>query len=195
VALLYDGTRCLLEDLSGQGTLVAGKPLRHGELPDGADLRLGPWSAVFRLYSSSGSADPTRPGHRTDVQSHEAPVNGLPAAQVRIKRGSTEFLYPISSDSFTVGKDPANPLVVKDSFIFSQHLHVTRREAGFHVRDLNSTNGTYLGDVRLFEAELPLNTVLRVGEGQGPQPTMTHYRRAALYHSTHSSFQQPLREN
>ena len=51
VALHYDGTRCLLEDLSGQGTLVAGQPMQHGELPDGADLNLGPWSAIFRSIS------------------------------------------------------------------------------------------------------------------------------------------------
>jgi len=54
--------------------------------------------------------------------------------------------------------------VIQDRFISSQHLQVTRREAGFHVRDLNSTNGTFLEGVRLFEAELPLHTVLRVGE-------------------------------
>jgi two-component system, NtrC family, response regulator HydG len=29
---------------------------------------------------------------------------------------------------------------------------------------LNSTNGTFLGEVRVFEAEVPLDTVLRVGE-------------------------------
>jgi DNA-binding NtrC family response regulator len=173
VALLYDGTRCLLEDLSGQGTLVAGKPMRHGELPDGVDLRLGPWSAVFRQRSSSGVAGATQPGRRTEVQPSAAPVDGLPPAQVRIKQGTTEFLYPIRSDSFTVGKDPANPLVVQDRFISSQHLHVTRREGCFHVRDLNSTNGTFLGAVRLFEAEIPLNTVLRVGE------TELHFEPAA----------------
>lgn len=41
----------MLEDLSGQGTLVAGQPMKQGELPDGADLSLGPWRAVFRLHS------------------------------------------------------------------------------------------------------------------------------------------------
>jgi pSer/pThr/pTyr-binding forkhead associated (FHA) protein len=38
VALHYDGTRCLLEDLSGQGTLVAGQPIKHGDLPDGVGV-------------------------------------------------------------------------------------------------------------------------------------------------------------
>ncbi|WP_224367521.1 FHA domain-containing protein [Hyalangium versicolor] len=48
VALLLDGSRCLLEDLSGHGTVVAGQPLQRGELPDGADLQLGQWRALFR---------------------------------------------------------------------------------------------------------------------------------------------------
>ncbi len=47
---------------------------------------------------------------------------------------------------------------------------------GFHVLDLNSTNGTFLGGARIFEAEIPLNTALRVGETEllstrrGPSP-------------------------
>jgi len=164
VALVLDGPRCLVEDLSGQGTEVAGEPMRHGELPDGADLKLGQWRAVFRQRGTSGTAGPTRNSQRTDVQSREGPEDGLPPAQLRVKQGTTEFLHPIGADSFTVGKDPASALVVQDRFISSQHLQVTRREAGFHVRDMNSTNGTYLGGVRLFEAEIPLNTVLRVGE-------------------------------
>jgi pSer/pThr/pTyr-binding forkhead associated (FHA) protein len=45
VALLLDGTRCVLEDLSGQGTVVGSQRLQRGELPDGADLQLGPWRA------------------------------------------------------------------------------------------------------------------------------------------------------
>jgi pSer/pThr/pTyr-binding forkhead associated (FHA) protein len=152
VALLLDGPRCLLEDLSGQGTEVAGQPLRQGELPDGAALKLGQWSAVFRQRGTAGTAGPTRRELRTDVQSREAPEGGLPAAQVRVKQGTTELLHPIGEGSFTVGKDPANAVVVKDPFISSQHLQVTRRETGFHVRDMNSTNGTYAavshGDTR-----------------------------------------------
>jgi DNA-binding NtrC family response regulator len=37
---------------------------------------------------------------------------------------------------------------------------VTRTQTGFNVQDLHSTNGTYLDGVRLYEAEVPLHTVL-----------------------------------
>jgi len=80
-----------------------------------------------------------------------------------VKQGTTELLYTPGPGSFTVGKDPSNDLVVQDRFISSRHLKVPRCEVGFHVRDLSSTNGTYLDGVLLYEAEVPLNTVLRVG--------------------------------
>jgi DNA-binding NtrC family response regulator len=111
--------------------------------------------------------EPTRTKRRTEVQAREAlEEDSLPPTQVRVKQGTTELLYTPGPGSFTVGKDPSNDLVVQDRFISSRHLKVTRCEAGFHVRDLNSTNGTYLDGVRLFEAEVPLNTVLRVGEAE-----------------------------
>jgi hypothetical protein len=120
VALLRDGTRCLLEDRSGQSTLVAGKPMTHGKLPDGADLQLGQWRAVFRQCGAAGAEDPTRRGLHSDVQSRAAHEDGLPPAQVRVKQGTTEFLHPIGAAGFTLGKDPANALVIQDRFISSQ---------------------------------------------------------------------------
>ncbi|WP_224371758.1 sigma 54-interacting transcriptional regulator [Hyalangium versicolor] len=164
VALLLDGSRCLLEDLSGHGTLVAGQPLHRGELPDGADLRLGQWSAVFRERGTTGAAGPTRTGHRTGILARQSLEDAHRPVQLRVKHGTTERLYVPGPGSFTVGKDPDNDLVLQDRFISGQHLQVTPCEAGFHVRDLNSTNGTFVDTVRLFEAELPLYSVLRLGE-------------------------------
>ena len=54
--------------------------------------------------------------------------------------------------------------MLDDRFISAKHLRVTRRGTRFLVLDHASTNGTWLGPVRLFEAEVPLYTWLRVGE-------------------------------
>jgi pSer/pThr/pTyr-binding forkhead associated (FHA) protein len=59
VALHFDGTRCLFEDLSGHGTRVLGEPMDKGELPDGAGLELGPWRALFRLRGEGRDEGPT----------------------------------------------------------------------------------------------------------------------------------------
>jgi two-component system response regulator HydG len=164
VALHFDGSRCLLEDLSGQGTRVDGELMSQGELRDGAILELGPWRAMFRLHGSSRDAGPTQPGAGTEAQPRDARQEGLAPAQVRVRQGTTELLHELSEDTLTIGKAADNALVLQDRFISSYHLRVTRRPTGFLVRDLGSTNGTFFKGARLIEAELPLNSVLRVGE-------------------------------
>jgi DNA-binding NtrC family response regulator len=182
VALRYDGTRCLLEDLSGKGTLVSGEPMMQGELPDGADLTLGKWRAVYRQSSGGEAEGPTGVGRRTDVQERGLPEDGLQPAQLRVKQGNTEFLHELSGESFTVGKDPSNAVVVQDRFISGKHLKVTRREGAFHVVDLDSTNGTYLDTTRVFEVEVPLNTTLRVGEVELILEPLAQGRQDGAFH-------------
>src|SRR5262249_35396612 len=65
----------------------------------------------------------------------------------------------------TVGRHPTNALVLKDPRVSSVHLELSRRAAGcIGVRDAGSTNGSWLGDHRLTEAELAPGAVLRVGD-------------------------------
>ncbi|MCP3163826.1 sigma 54-interacting transcriptional regulator [Myxococcus qinghaiensis] len=164
VALLWDGTRCRVQDLSGKGTVVGGTSVTEAELPDGADLVLGQWRAVFRLSGGGEGADvATEVGHTTSIQKDVQAPRWQPA-QVRVKQGLNESVHRLTGDSFTAGKDPGCDLVLQDRFASSKHLKVTRREGTFHVVDLRSTNGTWLGPVRLFEAEVTLPTTLRVGE-------------------------------
>jgi DNA-binding NtrC family response regulator len=166
VALLWDGQRCQVEDLSGKGTVVAGQPVTRGELPDGADLALGQWRAVFRLGGGSDVADSTTEvaARDTQVQARDAQAARWQPAQVRVKQGPNESVHRLTGEGFTAGKDAACDLVLEDRFASGRHVKVSRRDGAFHVVDLRSTNGTWLGPVRLFEAEVPLPTTLRVGE-------------------------------
>src|SRR5262249_58761493 len=54
--------------------------------------------------------------------------------------------------------------VVDERFISSRHLRIGRKGSHFVLVDQGSTNGTWLGPVRIFEAEVPLNTTVRIGE-------------------------------
>ncbi|WP_257458652.1 sigma 54-interacting transcriptional regulator [Archangium lipolyticum] len=181
VALTFDGERCNLEDLSGKGTQVAGASMRKGELADGSDIALGQWRAIFRLHGSGQSEGPTEVGSRTELQPRDSASRWQPA-QVRIKQGSNETVHKLGGDSFTVGKDPACDLVIQDPFISSRHLKVTRRDGHFHVVDTNSTNGTWMGSVRVFEVQVGLPTTLRVGETDLILEPVTPARKELSFH-------------
>ncbi|WNG35254.1 FHA domain-containing protein [Archangium violaceum] len=183
VALVFDGAQCTLEDLSGKGTQVAGAAMSKGVLADGSDIALGQWRAVFRLHGSGQSEGPTEVGSRTEVQPRDSASRWQPA-QVRIKQGSNESIRKLSSDgdSFTVGKDPSCDLVIQDPFISGRHLKVTRRDGHFHVVDTNSTNGTWMGSVRVYEVLVGLPTTLRLGETDLILEPITPTRKELSFH-------------
>ncbi len=166
VALTLDAGRCLLEDLSGKGTVVAGQRVSSGELADGADLTLGQWRAVYRARSTGDDAAATEVGQRTELMPQEGKAAARLEAQVRVRHGAQEAIHRLQAESFTVGKDAGNDLVLGHRFISGRHLKVTRQGNAFHVVDQHSTNGTWLGGVRVFEAEVPFFTAVRVGEAE-----------------------------
>ncbi|MBI2939748.1 MAG: FHA domain-containing protein [Chloroflexi bacterium] len=45
-----------------------------------------------------------------------------------------------------VGRDPTCAIVLADAYVSSRHAVVERRDGGFWVRDLGSTNGTLVND-------------------------------------------------
>jgi len=167
VALLLEGGKCLLQDLSGKGTAVAGAKVTQGEVPDGADIALGQWRAIFRAHSAKDDTAATEIGQRTEIVSRaeEADAPRLPA-QVRVRQGAQESTVRLQGDSFTMGKDAGNDVVLNHRFVSGRHVKVTRQHNRFHVVDQHSTNGTWLNGVRVFEAELPFFSTLRVGEAE-----------------------------
>jgi len=165
---LREGEQIILEDLSGHGTVVAGKPATRAVLADGADIALGQWRAIYRERSSgSGSDAATEVGaKRTELQPRDEATQRWQAAQIRVRSNGQESVHKLTADAFSVGKDPGNDLVLSDRFISGRHLRVIRHEAIFRVVDQNSTNGTFIGPVRIYEAEVPLNTTLKLGESE-----------------------------
>jgi DNA-binding NtrC family response regulator len=164
-ALLYDGQHTALEDLSGKGTLVSGIATERTFLADGSDIALGQWRAIYREKSGAGADAPTQvTGTDTVKQPPDESVHRWQPAQVRIRQGANEVVHKLVGDSFTVGVDPENDLVISDRFISARHLRITRRDGVFRVVDHQSTNGTYVGTIRVTEAEVPLFTSFRIGE-------------------------------
>lgn len=165
VALWLDGANCFFQDVSGKGTVVAGTREREGQLADGADLTLGQWRAVYRA-TSRGEVHTTEVGLGTEVAPKPDADTTRINAQLRVRHGGSEQTFRVQGDTLTVGKDAANDVVLAYRFVSGRHLKLSRQNNRFLVSDQHSTNGTWLGSVRVFEAELPFFTALKVGEAE-----------------------------
>jgi pSer/pThr/pTyr-binding forkhead associated (FHA) protein/soluble lytic murein transglycosylase-like protein len=79
--------------------------------------------------------------------------------------------YLIASDVTSVGRAADNDVVLQGSdasTVSLHHLVLQREEHGFRLRDLESTNGTFLNGERIREAEVKPPAIIRLGL-QGPE--------------------------
>ena len=68
-----------------------------------------------------------------------------------------------SSETLSVGTSRDNALVVTDFTVSRYHLEVTAKAGGILITDLGSTNGTYVGAVRIERAIVPPGTLVTLG--------------------------------
>ena len=63
-----------------------------------------------------------------------------------------------------VGRAATSDIVLDEQFVSSTHARLVPRGQFFYVEDLGSTNGTYVNEKQVTEAQLKLDTRLRIGE-------------------------------
>jgi DNA-binding NtrC family response regulator len=64
----------------------------------------------------------------------------------------------------SIGTLPQNDLVLTDHTVSRRHAEVVEKTDGYVIRDLESTNGTFLNGVRVREAYLTPGSVIRLGQ-------------------------------
>ena len=128
----------LLRDTSTNGVLVNGEPASSPSLLGKGDvLTIG--DEQFRFHADSA------PPPREPLATLEVVSSGL------LKGRMMEVRSPLAH----VGRGAHNDIIVADESVSDSHAKLQRREDGWYVVDMGSTNGTYVGGRRI-EGEAPL---------------------------------------
>ena len=73
-----------------------------------------------------------------------------------------EFL--VNKEEFSIGSGAQNDLVLEDSTISKRHCEISVSENGYQIRDLGSTNGTYVQGIRIASAFLNPGAEFQIGK-------------------------------
>jgi pSer/pThr/pTyr-binding forkhead associated (FHA) protein len=74
-----------------------------------------------------------------------------------------ETSFPLTRDTYTVGRHKNNDIVISDAKVSSFHARIDRTPDGFVVIDLQSRNGSYVNGRRIETALLKTGDELRMG--------------------------------
>ena len=102
----------------------------------------------------------------SDLETQLSPRTGehvVSTLRVEVVDGPDRGKFVVGGDVVSVGTARDNALPVADFTVSRYHLDVSVKPGGILVTDLGSTNGTYIGAVRIERAIVPPGTLLRLG--------------------------------
>src|SRR5579859_3014745 len=103
------------------------------------------------------------PAAGTEANELEAPAGGGVPRLTAMGGPSAGRGLAMTNALATVGRHPSNDLVLDDPRVSGVHLELRRVGDRVHVRDAESTNGTWIGPHRVFEAEVAAGAEIGVG--------------------------------
>jgi pSer/pThr/pTyr-binding forkhead associated (FHA) protein len=71
--------------------------------------------------------------------------------------------HELVRDIVMIGRVPSNHIVIDDPTVSAQHALLLRVGASYWLKDLNSTNGTYINGVLVTDAELKDGDTIQLG--------------------------------
>ncbi|HZO13532.1 MAG TPA: sigma 54-interacting transcriptional regulator [Polyangiaceae bacterium] len=109
-----------------------------------------------------------RPPRTQVMMAHGVEVRRIEKLRVTVvdgpdlrKRGRA---FTFARDEIRVGANPELDLPIEDRSVSREHLFIRAGELGWTLVDTGSTNGTYIGELRVHRGEVYQTTLVRIGQ-------------------------------
>ncbi|MGB8413670.1 MAG: FHA domain-containing protein [Candidatus Binatus sp.] len=166
------GADYVIRNLAVQdGTFVNGKRIESVDLRDGDRIGIGGYEMLFHLRGTSAPArqqssltvDTVNPAH---VATRLAGANAKLEGPSLIDASGQP--YPVRSGTVTrIGRALDNDIVAGHSSVSRHHASIENSDGVFAVKDLNSQNGTFVGNRRVTEpTRVSDGDTVRFGDAQ-----------------------------
>jgi type II secretory ATPase GspE/PulE/Tfp pilus assembly ATPase PilB-like protein len=86
----------------------------------------------------------------------------MPRLEIKSK-GSPDQIVEFANGAVSIGRQEGNQIVLKDASASRKHCVIERRNGQITIRDLNTRNGTWMGENKIIEAMLEFGDEIRIG--------------------------------
>lgn len=176
--ILHEGGDFVITDLnSANGVWINGEKVDKTELQDGDLIKIGleEYNQIIQFEFQKGnedlfqfSASSATPKSLEEIGFSQIVPETGPYLKIRLPDGKN-YYFPLKSETALVGRaENANLKIPNDyRFVSSRHFLLQYLENKLVIKDLNSTNGTYVNNKLLIpEQQIPLhhNDIIRIGD-------------------------------
>jgi pSer/pThr/pTyr-binding forkhead associated (FHA) protein len=109
--------------------------------------------------------------------------------------GVDVMTHELIGDAVTIGRAPSNDIVIDHPTVSAQHARLTKSPSGYHLKDLESTNGTQINGVSISDAQLKDGAEIRFGYITGFFRDATAQRTASRYRDARQQSRSFTRRN
>jgi hypothetical protein len=145
-------------------TAVAADPRGTSKLQDGKAI--GPSAPVaveFAAVVRPRPEDDTREIVTPKAVQYLGHVGKVTVSRLTLAVGGKETSFPLTRDTYTLGRHRNNDIVISDPKVSSFHARLDRLPEGFVLVDLKSRNGSYVNGRRIETAQLNTGDEVRLG--------------------------------
>lgn len=166
-------TGCILIDLgSANGTRVNGLAVERATLKSGDQITLGDSLVRFEAAPPQAAPDITLINSERELEATlaseklEVALSDTHVPRLAVHMPGRTWEVRLTSDVLTLGRHAENDIVLDHPKVSRRHARIERRRDAFIMRDLDSTNGTWLGARRIEEHALQDGDTIRIGSAQ-----------------------------
>lgn len=189
----------VVTDKSTNGSFLNGEKILTQYFKVNDTLKLGQWTILLQEAQEKPEADDEEDHTQiiqavpTQILSFKPSKNKLIYQDVELKDLESGTVYPILKDIFSIGSAEGNDLIIDSSYVSSFHCKIEHIDGTFFLKDLGSTNGTFIDDNLVMESELPIRSVLRFGKQQFQ--FINNSREETIHPSTENVFEGMISKN
>lgn len=129
--------------------------------------RAGVVSQPVQVEFAAGIARRPEDDTREVVRPQAIPYMGnaqkLTVSRLILVQGGREHSFPLTRDTYTLGRHRNNDILINDAKVSSFHARIDRTADGFVLVDLNSRNGVFLNGKRVENGLLSTGDEIRLG--------------------------------